>query len=199
MERPAPREEGRRKSEGNRIGARQVGRGVGEGPVFNHGVDPQLRISEYFGIMTQAAHTENLCLPVGSDGREICLRFRSKGECNRYCTLSHAPLRGHTRELVIRFIWGSREAMNKNKRKFDGVGEHASHRGHRDRGGYWNSENQNGARFGGGRVGGRDENNGRGGGRRGGNVSNTNPPTKTDRKLGAADRTDAKEVSWRRP
>ena len=88
--------------------------------------------------------------------------------------------------------------MKKNKRKFDGVGEHASHGGHSDRGGYRNSENQNGARFVGGCGSGRDGNTGGGGSGRGGNGPNTNPPTKTDRKLRAADRTDAKEVGWRR-
>ena len=40
VEQPEPREEGRRKSEGNGNGAR------------NHGVDPQLRISEILGILT---------------------------------------------------------------------------------------------------------------------------------------------------
>ena len=69
VERPAPREERRRKSEGNGIGAQQGGRGVVEGTVYNHGVDLQLRISENLGIMTQATRTENLCLPVGADGR----------------------------------------------------------------------------------------------------------------------------------
>ena len=38
-ERPAPREEGRQKSEGNGTGARQGGRGVVEGTVYNHGVE----------------------------------------------------------------------------------------------------------------------------------------------------------------
>ena len=65
VERPAPREEGRQKSEGNRIGAQQDGKGVGEGTVFKNGVEPQLRISENLGIMTQAARIENLRLPVG--------------------------------------------------------------------------------------------------------------------------------------
>ena len=78
--RPAPREEGRRKSEGTGNGAR------------NHGVDPQLRISKNLGILTQVAHQENLRLPMGADGREICLRYISKGECDRSCTRSHAPL-----------------------------------------------------------------------------------------------------------
>ena len=132
------------------------------------------------------------------DGREICLRYISKGECDRSCTRSHAPLRGHTRELVIRFIWGSREAINK-KREFDGIGSQASCRRTWDRGNYQNSETQNGTRIGGGRGGGRYGQNGGGGGGRGGNSSNTNPPpTKTDRKLRAAVRTDAKEVGQRR-
>ena len=62
VERPAPREEGRRKLEGNMNG---------EG---NHGVDLQLRISENLGILTQVARSENLRLPMGADGREICLQ-----------------------------------------------------------------------------------------------------------------------------
>ena len=164
--------------------------------IFNHGVDPQLRIIEHLGSMTQAARTENLRLPVGADGGEICLRFTSKGYCNRSCTRSHVPLRGHTRESVIRFIRGYREEMNKNKRHFDGVGEQGSHGIHWDRGvlhGHRNSETQNGAIFGGGRGGGRHVNNGGGGGVQRGYGSNTNPPpTKTDRKLGAAERTVAK-------
>ena len=40
VERLAPKEEGRRKSEGNGFGARQGGRGVGDGTVFNYGVEP---------------------------------------------------------------------------------------------------------------------------------------------------------------
>ena len=113
------------------------------------------------------ARSENLRLPLGADGREICLRFSSNGDCNRSCTSSHAPLRGHTQESMIRFTRGAREAVNKfNKRKFDGLGDHGSHRGHWDRGGHhghWNSEAHKGAIFGGKRGGGRDENNGRGG------------------------------------
>ena len=53
VERPAPRKEGLRKSEGNGNGA------------YNHGVDPQLRISENLGILTQVARSENLRLPMG--------------------------------------------------------------------------------------------------------------------------------------
>ena len=125
VERPAPRKVGRRKSEGHGTGAR------------NHGVDPQLRISEHLVILTQVARTENLRLSVGVDGREIYLWYISKGECDRSNTRSHAPLNGHTRELVIRFIWGSQEAMNK-KRKLDGVGAQASRGGTWNRGGYRN-------------------------------------------------------------
>ena len=157
VERPEPREEVRRKSEGTGNGAR------------NHGFDSQLRISKNLGIITKFARQENLRLPIGADGREICLHYISKGECDRSCTRSHAPLRGPTRELVIRFIRGSREAMNK-KRKFDGVGDQASH------GGYWD---RNGSRFGGGRggCGGNTESqNGGGRGGRGGNGPTTNPP-----------------------
>ena len=188
VERPAPREEGRRKSEGNGHGVR------------NHRVDLQLHISEILGILTQVARSENLCLPMGADGREICLRYISEVKCDRSCTRSHAPLQEHSRELVIRFIQGSQETINKN-RNFEGVGAQASHEGTWDRGRYQNSDTHNGIRFcvgRGGCGGGRDGQNGRGGGGHGGNCSTTNPPTKTDRKLGAAVRTDRKEVVMRR-
>ena len=71
VERPAPREEGRRKAEGTGNGER------------NHGVDLQLHISENLGIITKFARQENLRLPMGANGREICLRYISKGECDR--------------------------------------------------------------------------------------------------------------------
>ena len=119
-------------------GTPEVG-GQGTG-ARNHGVDLQLRISENLGILTQVARSENLRLPMGEDGREICLRYISKGECDRSCTRSHATLCRHTRELIIQFIQGYREAMNK-KQKFDGVEVQASHGGHWDRGGYWKLEN----------------------------------------------------------
>ena len=79
-----------------RIGSTAKRWGGKVGTVFNHGVDPQLWTIENLGSMTQVARTENLRLPVGADGREICLCFISKGNCNRSCMRSHAPLRGHT-------------------------------------------------------------------------------------------------------
>ena len=66
LERPAPQEERHRKSEATGNGAR------------NHGVDPQLRISKNLGILKWFARQENLRLPMGADGREICLRYISK-------------------------------------------------------------------------------------------------------------------------
>ena len=51
VERPAPWEEGRRKSDGTGNGAR------------NHGVDPQLHISKNLGAITKIARQENLRLP----------------------------------------------------------------------------------------------------------------------------------------
>ena len=45
VEQPEPQEEGRRKSEGNGNGAR------------NHGVDPQLHISEHLGILTHVTRS----------------------------------------------------------------------------------------------------------------------------------------------
>ena len=78
---PAPQEEGRRKSEG--VGNR----------ARNYGVDPQLCIRKNLGIITRFVRQENLRLSMGDDGREIYLRYISKGECDRSCTRSHAPLR----------------------------------------------------------------------------------------------------------
>ena len=63
----------------NRTGARQGGKGVVEGAVYNHGVDPQLQISEILVILMQVACSENLRLPMVADGREICLWYISKG------------------------------------------------------------------------------------------------------------------------
>ena len=51
VERPAPREEGRRKSEGTGNGAR------------NHGVDPQLHISKNVGAITKIARQETSASP----------------------------------------------------------------------------------------------------------------------------------------
>ena len=57
VERPSPKEEGCQKSDGNGFGARQSGRGGGGGTIFNHGVDPQLRIIENLGSMKLAARS----------------------------------------------------------------------------------------------------------------------------------------------
>ena len=70
-------------------------------------VEPQLQINENLGILTQVARSEKLCLPMGCDGREICLQYILKGESDRSCTRTHAPLHGHIREFVIQFMWGS--------------------------------------------------------------------------------------------
>ena len=169
------------------MGARSSGRRGGRDAVFNHGIDPQMRIMERLGDMTGAARSENLLIPLAADGREICLLSLSNGDCIRSCMRSHAPMQGHNRDTVIRYIRVSREAMDPSrKRKFDGGGDPGSHGGHWDRSrvhGHRKSKGNhhgNGARFGGGRgghSGGRDVNNGRGGGAQGGNGNNTNPPS----------------------
>ena len=83
---PEQKEEGCRKSDGNCIGARPSGGGGGRDTIFNYGIDPQLWIMERLGDMTGAARSENLRIPLEADGREICLRFISKGDCVRSCT-----------------------------------------------------------------------------------------------------------------
>ena len=124
VERPAQKEDGRQKSDGNGFGASQSVGGGGGCAIFNHGIDPHLRIIDNLGDMTFMARSENLRIPLAEDGSDICLRFSSKGDCVRSCKRSHAPLRGHNRNLVIRYIRGAREAMNQfHKRKYDGGGE----------------------------------------------------------------------------
>ena len=80
MDRPAQKEEGRRKPDGQGMGASTSGGGGGRDALFDHGVDPQLRIMERIGDMTGAARSENIRIPLAEDGREICLRFLSKGD-----------------------------------------------------------------------------------------------------------------------
>ena len=47
--RPAPKEEGRRKTDGHGSRARLIGGGGGKDVIFTIGVDPQLRIMEKMG------------------------------------------------------------------------------------------------------------------------------------------------------
>ena len=122
--------------------------------------------------MTAAARSENLRIPLSADGREICLHFRSKGDCIRSCTSSHAPLRVHTREAVIRYIRVDSDFMDPSRNiNFNGGGDWGSHGGHCERSGgngTINSEEQNrgnGVGFSVGRSGhsgGKDGNNGGG-------------------------------------
>ena len=80
VDRPAQKEEGSRKSDGCGMRSRPSGGGSGRDAVLNQGVDPQLRIMEILGDMTATARSKNLCIPLAADGREICLRFLSKGD-----------------------------------------------------------------------------------------------------------------------
>ena len=66
---PAQKEEGRRKSGGNGMVERPSGGGGGLDAVFNHGLDPQLRIMEILGDMTGVARLENLRIPLVADGK----------------------------------------------------------------------------------------------------------------------------------
>ena len=68
------------------MGARPSGGGGGRNKIFNHGIDPKLRIMERLGDTTGAARSENLRIPLAEDVREICLHFLSKGDCIRSCT-----------------------------------------------------------------------------------------------------------------
>ena len=115
VKRPAQKEEGRQRSDRNGFGARQSGGGGGSDAIFNHRIDPQLRIIENMGNMTLAARSENLRIPLAADSREICLCFSLKGDCVISCTRFHAPEQGHNQDLVICYIRGSREEMNQSQ------------------------------------------------------------------------------------
>ena len=78
--------------------------GGGRDAVFNHRLDPQLRIMERLGDMTGAERSENFCIPLAADGRDVCLRFLSKGCCISSCTRSHVTVQGHNIDSVIRYI-----------------------------------------------------------------------------------------------
>ena len=110
--RSSQKEEGLRKSDRHGMVERPSGGGGGRDEVFNHRIDPQLRIMERLGYMTGAARSEKLSILLAADGREICLHFLSKGDRIRSCMRSHGPMQGHNQDSVIRYIRVSREAMN---------------------------------------------------------------------------------------
>ena len=70
MDRAAQKEEGRQKSDGHGMGERPSGWEGVRDAVFNHGVDPQLRIMERLEDMIGAAKLENFRTPLVADGRE---------------------------------------------------------------------------------------------------------------------------------
>ena len=71
MDRTAQNEEGHQKSDGNGMGAEPSDRGYGRDTLFNHGVDPHLRVMERLGDMTASAHSDILHIPLAADVREI--------------------------------------------------------------------------------------------------------------------------------
>ena len=74
-----PKEEGLKKSDGHGSVSRLSSGGSGQDSVHNTGVDPHLRIMEKLEEITAASYLENLRYPLAADGREICLRYHSKG------------------------------------------------------------------------------------------------------------------------
>ena len=57
VDRPTPKEEGRRESDGIRIGYRMIGGRGGRESVHNTGLDPQLQIMERLGEITSSTHS----------------------------------------------------------------------------------------------------------------------------------------------
>ena len=99
VDRPTPKEEGRRKSDGHGSRYRMSCGGGGRDSVHNIGVEPQLWIMERLGEMTSAVRSDNLRCFMEADGGEICLRYQSKGECVRHCP---AILKGMSLRLIIK-------------------------------------------------------------------------------------------------
>ena len=84
-----------------------------------------------------------------ADGGEISLISLSKGDCIRFCTRSHVPVRGHNREAVIRYIRVGRDVMDPSrKRKFNGGGDRGYHGGHWERRGGKGTRNLEGKNHG---------------------------------------------------
>ena len=131
---PTPKEERQRKPDGHGRGYRlSIGVG-GQDSIHNIGVDPQLWIMEKLGDITAAARSEKLIFPFSEDGMDICLRYHTKGECIRSCTLSHAPLQGHSTEDMIRYIGICRVDFDPlRKRNFNGGENWGFYGGHCNR------------------------------------------------------------------
>ena len=68
VDRPVQNEEGCWKYDGHGIGSRPSGGGGRRHVVFNNRLDPQLRIMERLGEMTEAARSENLHIPLAAYG-----------------------------------------------------------------------------------------------------------------------------------
>ena len=102
VDKPAPKEEGRRKLDGIRKRTRLII--GGRDNVQNSGVDPKMRVMERFGELITAVLQNDLCCPLVVDRREICFCFHSKGDFIQSCMRSHAPRRGQDRNNLIRFI-----------------------------------------------------------------------------------------------
>ena len=79
VDRTTPKEERRWKPDGHGSGSRLSGGGGGQDSVHNIGVDPHLRIVEKLGEIMVAEHSENLFCLLAADGRDICMRYHSKG------------------------------------------------------------------------------------------------------------------------
>ena len=86
--------------------------------------------------MTATELYENLYCPLEADDRDIYLRFQSKGDCVKFYTLSHAPLRENSQENVLHYIGIFRVAPEPPKKiKFNRGGDRGSYRGNWDRNG----------------------------------------------------------------
>ena len=70
----------------------------------NPDVDSRLRVMEIFREFLCETKRDGITCPEGADGREVCIKFHSKGTCTRGCSCSHASLQDQTRADYTRFL-----------------------------------------------------------------------------------------------
>ena len=83
-------------------------------------MEPRLRVMEQFREFSCETNRDGITCPNGSDGREVFIKFHSKGKRTRDCFRSHASLRGQTRADYIHFLDHFRsgyETGNYNKQR----------------------------------------------------------------------------------
>ena len=92
----------------------------------NRETDPHKRVMEEIGDFFNPECQEVHMCSMGTDGREACIQFQSKGKCIRACNRSHTTLRGQVISDYTHYINNCREdfemVAHTQKRKSGGGG-----------------------------------------------------------------------------